>query len=41
MIVAVGVNRYVRNSDKYIVRFEDGSVTIFWEFQLKGVGAAA
>jgi hypothetical protein len=41
LIIAVGVNQYAPNLDKYIVRFEDGSVNVFWEFQLKGAGPAA
>jgi hypothetical protein len=41
VIIAVSVNQYARNLDKYTVRFEDASVNVFWEFQLKGVGPAA
>jgi hypothetical protein len=40
VIIAVGMNRYARNLDKYTVRFEDGPESVFWEFQLKGVETA-
>jgi len=40
VIIVVGLNKYARNLDKYTVRFEDASVNVFWEFQLKGVGPA-
>ena len=41
VIIAVGVNQYARNLDKYTVRLEDASVNVFWELQLKGVGPTA
>jgi hypothetical protein len=40
VIVAVGMNQYARNMDRYTVRFEDTSENLFWEFQLKGIGTA-
>ena len=40
VIIAVGMNQYARNLDKYTVRFEDASENVFWEFQLKGVETA-
>jgi hypothetical protein len=34
VILAVAVNQYARNLDKYTVRFKDASEHLFWEFQL-------
>jgi hypothetical protein len=39
VIIAIDVNQYARNLDKYTVRFKDASENVFWEFQLKGSGA--
>jgi hypothetical protein len=41
VIIAVEVNQYARSLDEYTVQFEDGSENLFWEFQLKDMGAAA
>ena len=35
VIIAVGMNQYARNLDKYTVRFEDPSINVFWESNSK------